>query len=224
MATQTYPVGIAGDDITGAERNVPDDQPPPLAVNEKLSVVGKPTPRLDGRAKVTGAAKYTADINLPGMLFARMLTSPYAHAKIKKIDTSAAEKAPGVKAVHVLDRVMGVASEKGGENADSKYPVVRFAGQPIAAVAADTQEHADVAARMIKIDYEVLPFVVDVESAKKPDAPLVFTGQAAQAGTAGGGGGPADVPQNGNVRAGVGREYQGNFGDRQGIGRRGCID
>ena len=110
MATQVYPVGIAGEEIVEAERTVPDDQPPPLAINEKLSVVGKPTPRVDGRAKVTGAAKYTADINLPGMLFARMLTSRYPHALIKKIDTSAAQSAAGVKAIHVLDRVMGVAS------------------------------------------------------------------------------------------------------------------
>src|SRR5882672_7352686 len=107
MAIQMYPVGIAGDEIVEAERKVPDDQPPALAVNEKLNVIGKPTPRIDGRAKVTGAAKYTADINLPGMLFARMITAKYPHAQIKRIDTSAAEKALGVKAVQVLDRVMG---------------------------------------------------------------------------------------------------------------------
>ena len=90
MPTSPFPVGIAGDEIVQAERKVPDDQPPPLAVNEKLTVIGKPTPRIDGRAKVTGAAKYTADVHPPGMLFARMLTSPYPHAKIKRLDTSAA--------------------------------------------------------------------------------------------------------------------------------------
>ena len=210
-----YPVGIAGDEITTAERKVPDGEPPPLAVNEKLKVIGKPTSRIDGRAKVTGAAKYTADINLPGMLFARMLTSPHAHAKIKRIDIAAAEKAPGVKAVHILDRVMGVAEEKGGENKDTKYPIVRFAGQPIAAVAADTQHHADEAVRLIKVDYEVLPFVVDVEKAKADGAPLVFTGQAEQGRTAGGGGGPSGVPQKGNVRgpAKGGNKQDGNIDD-----------
>src|SRR5687767_13673300 len=79
-----YPVGIPGDELAYAERKVPDGQPPAWPINEKLKVVRKDTPRLDGRAKVTGAAKYTADINLPGMLFARMLTSPHPHAKIKR--------------------------------------------------------------------------------------------------------------------------------------------
>src|SRR5205814_787917 len=99
-----YPVGIvssAGAELEGGEREVPDGEPPPLPVNAQLKWIGKPTTRLDGRAKVTGAAKYTADVNLPGMLFARMLVSPYPHAKIKSIDVSAAEKAPSVKAVHV---------------------------------------------------------------------------------------------------------------------------
>src|SRR5688572_25162923 len=107
-----YPVGIPGDELAYAERKVPEGQPPPWPINEKLTVVGKSTPRIDGRAKVTGAAKYTADINLPGMLFARMLCSPHPHARIKRIDMSGAEKAPGVKAVHVLDRVLGVAESK----------------------------------------------------------------------------------------------------------------
>src|SRR5436189_6447110 len=108
-----YPVGIAGVHMEEQPRNVDDSEPPPLAVNEKLKVVGKPTPRLDGRLKVTGAAKYTADVNLPGMLFARMLISPYPHAKVKSIDTSAAEKAPGVRAVHIVEKLLGVAEEQG---------------------------------------------------------------------------------------------------------------
>ena len=193
-----YPVGIIGDEIKGAQRKVPEGEPPPLPVNSKCTVIGKPTPRVDGRAKVTGTAKYSADIHLPGMLFARMLTSPHPHARIRRIDTSAAEKAPGVKAVHVLERLLGVAEEKDGQK--TRYPLVRFAGQPIAGVAADTQHHADEAVRLIKVDYEVLPFVVDVEKARADGSPLVFTAPAEQGGTAGGGGGPADVPQKGNVR------------------------
>ncbi len=193
-----YPVGIAGVDIHQSRRDVPEGEPPPLAINDQLKSIGKPTPRVDGRAKVTGAAKYTADVKLPGMLYARMLTSPHPHAKIKSIDTSAAEKAPGVKAIHLLDHTFGMAQEKGEEG--NKYPLVRFAGQPFAAVAADTQQHADNAARMINVDYEILPFVTDIEKAKQNDAPLVFAGQAEQKGTAGGGGGPAGLSQSGNVR------------------------
>lgn len=197
-----FPVGIYGDKLEGAVRKTPENEPPPLPVNEHLKVIGKATPRLDGRAKVTGAARYTADIKLPGLLYGRMLTSPHPHAKIKSIDTSAAERAPGVKAIHVLDRVLGVAEEKKkeGEVADTKFPIVRFAGQPIAGVAAETQQQADDAARMIKVVYEVLPFVTNEDQARAEGAPLVFTGEAAQAGTAGGGGGPSGVPQKGNVR------------------------
>src|SRR5437867_2912833 len=168
-----YPEGIPGVSLHDVERKVPEGEPPPLPPNEKLSVIGKPATRIDGRLKVTGAAKYTADVKPPGMLYARMITSPHPHANVKSIDTSAAEKAPGVKAVHVLDKVRGAATAKGEEN--EKYPVVRFAGQPIAAVAADTQDHADEAARLVKVQYEVLPFVVDIDKAREKDAPLVFT-------------------------------------------------
>jgi xanthine dehydrogenase YagR molybdenum-binding subunit len=202
MPEQTlYPLGIPGEEITKAERKVPDTEPPAWPVNEELKVVGKPTPRLDGRAKVTGAAKYTADVNPAGMLFGKMLTSPYPHAKIKSIDTSAAEKAPGVKAVHILEKVLGVATEKLNEGeAPPKYPLVRFAGQPIAAVAATSQHEADEAVRLIKVEYEVLPFVTDEAKAQEQDAPLVFSAPASQSGSAGGGGGPANVRQKGNVR------------------------
>src|SRR4051812_46097627 len=145
-----YPVGILGDELTKAERKVADTEPPPLPVNEDLKVIGKAIPRLDGRAKVTGAAKYTADVHPPGLLFGKLLTSPYPHAKIKSIDTSTAENAPGVKAVHVLEKVLGVATEKLKEGeAPPKYPIVRFAGQPIAAIAATSQAEADEAVRLI---------------------------------------------------------------------------
>src|SRR5947208_3616974 len=160
--SEQVPFGIVGVQLEHIERQVPVTDAPPLPTNEKLSVIGKPTPRLDGRLKVTGAAKYTADINLPGMLWAKMLTSPHPHAAIKSIDTSAAEKAPGVKAVHVLDRLLGVAQEKTKEGEEpSKYPLVRFAGQPIAAVAADTASHAEDAVRLIKVVYEVQSFVTN---------------------------------------------------------------
>ena len=193
------PYGIAGVDLATAKRLVGVDEPPPLAPNAGLKSIGKPTTRIDGRLKVTGAARYTADINLPGLLYGVMITSPHPHARIKSIDTSAAGNYPGVKAIHVVETVQGVA-EVQGDKAQSKYPLVRYAGQPIAGLAATSRRAADEAARLIKVDYEQIPFVVDVEDAMKPDAPIIFKGQAVQKGTAGGGGGPAGLKQEGNVR------------------------
>src|SRR3954464_7191481 len=80
-------VGIEGDAVKQSSRRIAHDEPPPLPVNKELRVIGKPTPRIDGRAKVTGAARYTADVKLPGMLYARMITSPHPCAQIKAIDT-----------------------------------------------------------------------------------------------------------------------------------------
>src|SRR4051812_3928757 len=147
--TRKYPVGIAGVKIEQADREVPATEPPPLAPNSELKVIGKPTTRLDGRLKVTGAAKYTADVNLPGMLYGRMLSSPVAAARIKSIDTSAAEKMPSVKAVHILEHLLGgaqSADEKGG----TQYPLIRYQGQPILALAAQTPAQAQDAIDAIK--------------------------------------------------------------------------
>src|SRR3954468_14589273 len=201
----TFAVGIAGApgaEVRQEERLIGADEPPPLPPNSELKSVGKPTPRLDGRLKVTGAAKYTADIKLPGMLYGVMITSPFPHARIKSIDTSAAEKYPGVRAVHVLDKLVGVAQMK-GEAEQTKSPLVGFAAQPIAGLAAATRAAADEAARLVKVDYEELPFTINADEARAEDAPIVFEGQAEQAGTAGGGGGPSGVPQKGNVRGPV---------------------
>ena len=196
--------GIVGAKVEEIEREVSADEPPPLGLNSELSVVGKRTPRVDGRLKVTGAAKYTADVRLPGMLFARMVTSAHPHARILSIDTSAAASHPNVRAVHILERVRDVAELRDkSKELPGKYPVVRFAGQPLAAVAATTQADADEAARLVKVEYEPLPFVVDKDEARKEGAPPVFPGAADQAGTAGGGGGPSGVKQKGNVRGPV---------------------
>jgi xanthine dehydrogenase YagR molybdenum-binding subunit len=195
------PSGIVGVDLTEVERTIPADEPPPLSPNAQLSVVGKPTPRLDGRMKVTGAARYTADIRLPGMLHARVVRSPHPHAKVRSIDTSMAERHPGVRAVHVLSHLRGSAVLRdASQEVPSKLPIVRYAGQPIAAVAAVTEAAADEAVALVRVDYEPLPFVVDLDEAMKPGAPLVFPGPADQAASAGGGGGAAGVPQTGNIR------------------------
>src|SRR5262249_8147658 len=103
------PAGISGAQIGEVERVLGLEEPPPLPMNKDLAVIGKPAPRIDGRLKVTGAAKYTADVRLPGMLFARAVRSPHPHARIRSIDTSEAERALGVRAVHVLDHLRGVA-------------------------------------------------------------------------------------------------------------------
>jgi len=118
-------------------------------------IIGKPFERIDGPAKAGGRAKYTYDINRPGMLFARLLTCPYAHAKITSIDTSRAEKLPGVKAVLVIQ-------ETGAE--------IQWAGDEIVAVAATSQGIAEDALKLINIQYEQLPHrVLEEDLAKAGD-------------------------------------------------------
>lgn len=198
--TIEVPVGIIGDghkSVKAEARQVDANEPPPLAINSELKHIGKPTPRLDGRMKVTGAAKYTADVHPPGMLYAQLITSRSAHARIKSIDTSAAEKYPGVRAVQLLDR-FGTAGRP--TTRESDIPRVRFVGQPMGAVAAETQAAADEAARLVRVEYEEMPWVVDIDKAKAADAPLLFAEVVESGGTAGGGGGPRGVPQKGNVR------------------------
>jgi xanthine dehydrogenase YagR molybdenum-binding subunit len=125
------------------------------------TVIGKPVKRIDGPLKVSGAAKYTYDINRPGMLHARILRSPHAHARVVSIDLAAAEKAPGVKAV--------LAVLEPGKKA-------MFQGEELAAVAAATEQQAEDAVRLIKVQYEVLPHVATEGLAMRPEAPAVFEG------------------------------------------------
>lgn len=206
--TERLPIGIPGDKLEEIDRTISITEAPALAINEKLHSIGKPTARLDGRAKVTGAAKYTADINLPGLLYGRMVCAELPSANIKSIDTSKAESLKGVKAVHVLEQLLGAAVAQGEKQ--GKYPRVRYVGQPIAAVAAVSPQIAEDAVRLIKVEYEELPFVVDIEKAKDAKSPVVFAAPAEQAGTAGGGGGPRGVQQKGNVR-GPARNARGDI-------------
>src|SRR3990170_6926564 len=110
------------------------------------ALIGTRVDRVDGPAKVTGGAKYTYDVKRPGMLYARMLRCPHAHAKVISIDTSAAEKLPGVAAVHIVQ-------EPGNE--------IFWAGDDVVAVAAATDQIAEDAIRLIKIEYEKLPHLVN---------------------------------------------------------------
>ncbi len=170
MKTITIPHGIPGHNLKQVKREVPDEEPPAWPINDDLSVVGKRVKRIDAYAKVTGSAKYTADIRLPGMLYGKILRSHYPHATIRSIDTSAAENYPGVFAVHIV----GMAESKGEEETGS-YPEIRFAGQSIAGVAAQSRQIAEEAVKLIKVEFEHLPFVVDLEESLKEDAPAVST-------------------------------------------------
>ncbi len=196
-------VGIAGESLKREEREVPPGEPPVWGTNAELNVVGKPTPRLDGALKVTGQARYTFDVQLPGMLHAKRITSPHAHALVLSVDTSEAEKMPGVKAVHVVETAIEGAKLRDPKleaTAKSKYPRVRYAGQVIAAVAAATPGQAEDAARQVKVTYEVLPASPTLSAARAKDAALVYAGPVDMGGSAGGGGAAKGLEQKGNVR------------------------
>ncbi|MCU1249062.1 MAG: aldehyde oxidase [Edaphobacter sp.] len=198
--TESFVWGIPQNGLQHKERQVAQDEPPPLPANAELTYIGKPTERYDGPAKAMGKGKYTADVNLPGMLYARLVDATIPHGRIVSIDTSAAEKVPGVRAVHVIEHVYGVAELRDPKmETPSRYPMVRYAGQPVAGVAAISQQIANDAAALVKVQYDTMPFVVDRSDARSDDAPMVFPGPADAAGSAGGGGGPKGVPQKGNV-------------------------
>jgi 4-hydroxybenzoyl-CoA reductase alpha subunit len=143
------------------------------------SIIGKPTVNVDGAAKVTGEAEYTWDMTLPNMLFGKLLRSPYPHAKIKSIDTSEAEKLPGVKAVVTGKDTPGCKYglwRRFPELCDQEVLAttkVRFIGDAVAAVAAVSEEIAEAAIDLINVEYEQLPAVFEPMEAIKDDAPLV---------------------------------------------------
>lgn len=139
-------------------------------------VIGKRTPRVDARAKATGEALYAADISMPGMLWCKMLRSPYPHARILNIDTSRAEKLPGVKAVCVGKDFGGF---KWGllpwttDESPLAVDKVRYMAEAVAAVAAVDEDTAEEATELIKVEYEELPGVFDPEEAMKDGVPQV---------------------------------------------------
>jgi len=145
-------------------------------VAEKYSVIGKSVPKMDGRVKVTGQAKYTGDLKFPNMLVGKILTSPHAHARILNIDTSEAEKLPGVKAIITHKDVptlkYGISPARWDESIFCSDKV-RFVGDKVAAVAALDEETVYKALKLIKVDYEVLPAVFDPEEAIKEGAPQI---------------------------------------------------
>lgn len=150
----------------------------------QLKVVGQRPVRPDGVDKVTGRANFGADYHLPGMLTGRIKRSPHAHARIVRIDTSAAEALPGVKAIATAAdfNIRESDAIEAGESAAMVRDVALncfangkalYAGHAIAAVAATSAEIADEAIDLIKVEYEVLPHVIDVDKAMAADAPLL---------------------------------------------------
>jgi CO/xanthine dehydrogenase Mo-binding subunit len=169
-------------------------KPTPFATSikyedKKLNVVGSnPNTRPDAIDKVTGRARYAADYNLPGQLVGKVLRSPHAHARVISIDTSAAEKLPGVKAVVTRDDFpdMEVEHAASGElmvnfrdltrNVMAREKVL-YDGHAVAAVAATSAVVARRALKLMKVEYEVLPHVIDVVEAMKPNAPILHEDQ-----------------------------------------------
>lgn len=147
------------------------------------TLIGTPVAQIAGPDKVTGRTRYAADVTLPGMLWGKMLRSPHPHARIRRVDAAAAWRVPGVKAVVT------------GEDARGHYmgkvlrdmPVlcwdrVRYIGDRVAAVAAETLDAAEEALLRIEVDYEVLPAVFDPLAAMQPEAPLLHDDVASYAG------------------------------------------
>jgi len=201
LEQRSLSAGIVGDTLEQVTRKVPPGEPPPWPPNAELQSVGKNVPRMDALDKVTGRARYTFDVQLPGMLHARTLNSTVPHARIKSIDTSRAEKYPGVRAVHVLERMLMAAELRDpGDEAKEPFPIVRFTGQPIAAVAATTARAAEAALALIRVDYEPMPHVTELEDATQSNSPAVFPGPTEQRASAGGGGAAKGLPQEGNLR------------------------
>src|SRR5882724_4982555 len=151
----------------------------------KFKVIGTRPIRHDGVDKVTGRARYGADVSLPGILHGKVLRSPHAHARIKSIDASAALALPGVKAV-----IMGAdfpdippALVQVGENLINArnlsmnllaHDKVLYDGHAVAAVAATSPHIAEEAVKLIKVEYEVLPHVQNVLKAMQDDAPILL--------------------------------------------------
>ena len=155
----------------------------------KLRVVGTRPIRPDGVDKVTGRAKYGADFQTAGLLHAKVLRSPHAHARIKSIDVSKALAHPGVKAV-VTSEDLAVPPDEPvslgeGPMVNLRYlsdnvlakDKVLYKGHPVAALAAESPHVAEEALRLIQVEYEVLPHVLDVRAAMKEDAPILLEQQ-----------------------------------------------
>lgn len=158
------------------ETPAPSTTPEPWA---ETKVVGKPLPRVDAYDRVSGSAVYPSDVILPDMLHAAILACPHAHAMVRRVDTSAAEKMPGVRAI-LTGQSPGADipwfTTRSGFSSRLFDPHCRYEGEEVAAVAADTIHEAWDAIRAIAVDYEILPHVVSMDDALRPDAPAIRDG------------------------------------------------
>lgn len=138
--------------------------------------LGSRVRRIDSGEKITGQTQFAADLQLPGMLHARLVLSPFAHAHIRSIDASEALAVPGVVAVATVDDLAGVIKSPPSSRARAVLArdEVRFCGQPVAAVLAETEAAAEDALSRVMVDYEELPVVVDPLAALEPDSPPVW--------------------------------------------------
>ncbi|MHC4548334.1 MAG: xanthine dehydrogenase family protein molybdopterin-binding subunit [Planctomycetota bacterium] len=153
MSKKELRIGLPGNDKK-VEVNLTDETPPPWDLDTDLKVVGKDHPRLDGVAKATGEARFSYDRRFPGMIYARFLRSPHASA-VAKVDAAKAKALPGV--LHV-----------------EEFPGrIRYAGQHVCGVAAETEEILDDALALVVVDYEIEPCVTTVTAAMQEGAPAV---------------------------------------------------
>lgn len=169
---EKFPFGIPGHNLGEIEREIPNTEPPAWPVNDELKVVGKRVRRVDAHAKVTGQAKYTSDIQLPGMLYAKFIRANVPHATIRSIDVSKALRLPGVHAIHLI--------ENNTSGQGSAFPDVKYVGQPLGGIAAESLDIAKDALRLINVVYDEKPFVIEIEDALADNAPLVFDEPIAQ--------------------------------------------
>jgi xanthine dehydrogenase YagR molybdenum-binding subunit len=146
---------------------IEEEEPAPWQEGREFQVVGKGVSRIDARERVTGSARYTYDVVLPGMLHAAVLRSPHAHARLLSIDTSRAESLPGVRAVLTRHNAPDIRWYGIGKLLDS---TLRFVGEEVAVVAADDLDTAREALRLIDAQYEVLPALFDLQEASRPGA------------------------------------------------------
>jgi CO/xanthine dehydrogenase Mo-binding subunit len=147
-----------------------------------LRVVGRPLPRVDGLEKVTGRARYVTDLVIPGMAHAKVLRSPYAHARVLKVDVTRARALPGVQAALCGADLTWCEPYYGPAYRDRPVlaiDVVRYEGEPVAAVAAVDEATAEEALDLIEVDYEPLPPLITLEEALAPGASLVHRGEPA---------------------------------------------
>lgn len=143
----------------------------PWSTGSTLDVVGAPHARLEGREKVTGAAQYTSDVRLPRQLYSLVLRSPHPHARIAHVDTSAAEALDGV---HAVASSLNTSDIPWYDRSKLFDTTLRMIGDEVAAVAAESEEIAADALRLIEVTYEPLAFVTELDQALAPDAPKVW--------------------------------------------------